>query len=142
VVAGGEKEVKGDGGERGEGGKGIDEVIQREKNSKRGRGKEKRRKRERSPLHPPHHIISHLVTSHLAISPSRHLAISPPLRRSLKPPHLCPRPRQVHAGAVTWIYNEFSCLARVRIRKAKVPGSKGLGDGGRQGEEGGEERWW
>jgi hypothetical protein len=46
------------------------------------------------------------------------------------------------AGAVTWIYNEFSCLARVRIRKAKVPGSKGLGDGGRQGEEGGEERWW
>jgi hypothetical protein len=35
VVAGGEKEVKGDGGERGEGGKGIDEVIQREKNSKR-----------------------------------------------------------------------------------------------------------
>jgi hypothetical protein len=29
------------------------------------------------------------------------------------------------AGAVTWIYNEFSCLARVRIRKAKVPGSKG-----------------
>jgi hypothetical protein len=77
VVAGGEKEVKGDGGERGEGGKGIDEVIQREKNSKRGRGKEKRRKRERSPLHPPHHISSHLVTSHLAISPSRHLAISP-----------------------------------------------------------------
>jgi hypothetical protein len=71
VVAGGEKEVKGDGGERGEGGKGIDEVIQREKNSKRGRGKEKRRKRERSPLHPPHHITSHLVTSHLAISPSR-----------------------------------------------------------------------
>jgi hypothetical protein len=48
----------------------------------------------------------------------------------------------VVAGAVTWIYNEFSCLARVRIRKAKVPGSKGLGDGGRQGEEGGEERWW
>jgi hypothetical protein len=45
-------------------------------------------------------------------------------------------------GAVTWIYNEFSCLARVRIRKAKVPESKGLGDGGRQGEEGGEERWW
>jgi hypothetical protein len=35
VVAGGEKEVKGDGGEGGEGGKGIDEVIQREKNSKR-----------------------------------------------------------------------------------------------------------
>jgi hypothetical protein len=28
-------------------------------------------------------------------------------------------------GAATWIYNEFSCLARVRIRKAKVPGSKG-----------------
>jgi hypothetical protein len=25
-------------------------------------------------------------------------------------------------GAITWIYNEFSCLARVRIRKAKVRG--------------------
>jgi hypothetical protein len=65
VVAGGEKEVKGDGGGGGECGKGIDEVIQREKNSKRGRGKEKRRKWERRPSHPPHHI-----TSHLAISPS------------------------------------------------------------------------
>jgi hypothetical protein len=51
-------------------------------------------------------------------------------------------------GAVTWIYNEFSCLARVRIRKAKVPGSKGWEmvavkgkkevkkDGGEEGEDG------
>jgi hypothetical protein len=56
--------------------------------------------------------------------------------------------RYRHAGAVTWIYNEFSCLARVRIRKAKVPGSKGWEmvavkgkkevkkDGGEEGEDG------
>jgi hypothetical protein len=35
--------------------------------------------------------------------------------------------RKARLGAATWIYNEFSCLARVRIRKAKVPGSKGWG---------------
>jgi hypothetical protein len=57
-------------------------------------------------------------------------------------------PCLVSAGAVTWIYNEFSCLARVRIRKAKVPGSKGWEmvavkgkkevkkDGGEEGEDG------
>jgi hypothetical protein len=102
--------VKGDGGEGGEDGKGIDEVIQREKNSTRGRGKEKRRKRKE--VRCIRLITSHLISSQLispsrplalspsrplALSPSRHLAISPPLRRSLKPPHLCPRPRQVHA---------------------------------------------
>jgi hypothetical protein len=63
VVAGGEKEVKGDGGEGGEDGKDIDEAIQREKNSKRGRGKEKRRKRKEVRR-------MRLITSHLAISPS------------------------------------------------------------------------
>jgi hypothetical protein len=52
------------------------------------------------------------------------------------------------SGAATWIYNEFSCLARVTIRKAKVPGSKGWEmmavkgkkevkkDGGEEGEDG------
>jgi hypothetical protein len=57
----------------------------------------------------------------------------------------------VRLRAATWIYNEFSCLARVRIRKAKVPGSKGWEMVAVKGkkevkkdgsEEGGEERWW